>query len=333
MRIRLFLLLSLVFIAKTVSAHPLAPTLWAMNEQAPGVFLVTWKSSLKPIPGLELAPVFPDKCQATTTPVGSKEGTGSLLQWTMKCQPTLTINDSFSVSGLEGSPAGVLFRLRMLDGGSAHRMLDSAGPTYTIEEAPSALDVMKNYIHTGIGHLLGGIDHVLFVIALTLLVGWNRRLFWTVTLFTLGHSVTLSLTTLGYVSFPVSLVESIIALSIVMAAVEIVRRDRSSLFQRRPWIMSGGFGLLHGMGFAGALSEVGLPANDIPLALAAFNIGIELGQLAVICLFALVWKSLAKLRTQWPDYIRVIPAYALGTLAAFWFWQRTGIEPLLVTAF
>ncbi|MGI9275190.1 MAG: HupE/UreJ family protein [Endozoicomonas sp.] len=333
MRIRLFLLLFLVFMVKTVSAHPLAPTLWAMNEQSPGVFLVTWKSSLKPIPGLELTPVFPEKCQATSVPVGSREGTGSLLQWTMKCQPVLAINDSFSVSGLDSSPAGVLFRLRTLDGRSAHRMLNSAAPDYTIEEELSAWGVMKNYINTGIGHLLGGIDHVLFVIALTLLVGWNRRLFWTVTLFTLGHSVTLSLTALGYVRFPVSLVESIIALSIVMAAVEIVRRDRSSLFQRRPWLMSGGFGLLHGMGFAGALSEVGLPANDIPLALAAFNIGIELGQLAVICLFALAWKTLAKLRAQWPEYVRTLPAYALGTLAAFWFWQRTGIEPFLVTGF
>ncbi|MRI32454.1 hypothetical protein EOPP23_05575 [Endozoicomonas sp. OPT23] len=316
-------------LAAQAQAHPMAPGLWALNEQAPGVFLVTWKATLKENTAEKAQPLFPNGCYAEDRPNQTIEGTGQISQWTMNCSAIELENAEFKVSGLEGSPSGVLFRMKRLDGHNQHTMLSSEQPSINITAAPESMDTMKTYLLSGFDHLVGGIDHVLFVLLLTLLVGWGRQLFWTITLFTLGHSVTLSLTVLGYVDFPVMLVESIIAFSIVVAAAEVIKRDDNSPFKKRPWLMSGSFGLLHGMGFAGALAEFGLPANDIPLALAAFNIGIEIGQLAVIALFVAAWKLLLKVKSDWPVFVRWIPSYACGALAGLWFWQRLGLEPLL----
>ncbi len=323
----------LLMLVGKATAHPMAPGLWVMNEQSPGHYLVIWKTSLKPMPGISPAPILPEGCISDGQLSGSKEGTGNVVQWTTDCSSIERIGSEYRVEGLDGSPSGVLFRMKTLDGNSYHRMLSSDDPSITIEPAPSALEVMWTYVVSGFDHLLSGLDHDFFVIMLTLLVGWGRQLFWTITLFTLGHSVTLSLTALGYVNFPVMLVESIIAMSIVVAAAEVIRNDKSSLFRRHPWLMSGGFGLLHGMGFAGVLSEFGLPQNDIPLALAAFNIGIEVGQLLVIAAFMVLWKGLLMVKSDWSQWsqklAKLLPAYTIGAVAALWFWQRTGIEPLL----
>ncbi|WP_079253591.1 HupE/UreJ family protein [Endozoicomonas arenosclerae] len=330
----LFFSLLLMLIGKAI-AHPMAPGLWAMNEQSPGHFLVIWKTSLKPMPGIQLTPMLPEGCVSNSELAGRKEGTGQVVQWTTNCSSISVIGSEFKVDGLDGSPSGVLFRLKTLEGNSYHQMLTSDDPAITLSAAPSAMDIMWTYVVSGFDHLLSGLDHVFFVIMLTLLVGWGRQLVWTITLFTLGHSVTLSLTALGYVNFPVMLVEAIIALSIVVAAAEVIRNDSNSLFRRRPWLMSGGFGLLHGMGFAGVLSEFGLPANDIPLALAAFNIGIEIGQLLVIAVFIVIWKGILKIKSNWSSLsqqmARLTPAYTIGAVAALWFWQRIGIEPLLAS--
>ncbi|KEQ17328.1 HupE/UreJ family protein [Endozoicomonas numazuensis] len=330
----LFLLFPLLLILSgKVSAHPMAPGLWAMNEQTPGNFLVIWKTSLKPMPGIRLTPVLPEGCISNSQLTGNQEGTGQVVQWTTDCSSIDLIGSEFRVEGLDGSPSGVLFRMKTLDGNLYHQMLSSDDPAITLSPAPDALEIMWTYVVSGFDHLLSGLDHVFFVIMLTLLVGWGRQLVWTITLFTLGHSVTLSLTALGYVNFPVMLVEAIIALSIVVAAAEVIRNDSKSLFRRRPWLMSGGFGLLHGMGFAGVLSEFGLPTNDIPLALAAFNIGIEIGQLLVIAVFIVIWKGILKIKSDWSSLsqqlARLTPAYAIGAVAALWFWQRIGLEPLL----
>ena len=333
MRYRLLILSLLLFMAGKASAHPMAPGLWALNEQSPGHFLVIWKTSLKPMPGIRPTPILPEGCVSDSQLAGRKEGTGQVVQWTTDCSSIALTGSEFRVDGLNGSPSGVLFRMKTLEGNHYHQMLSSDDPAITIEAAPGALDIMWTYVVSGFDHLLSGLDHVFFVLMLTLLVGWGRQLFWTITLFTLGHSVTLSLTALGYVNFPVMLVEAIIALSIVVAAAEVIRNDPDSLFRRRPWLLSGGFGLLHGMGFAGVLSEFGLPANDVPLALAAFNIGIEIGQLLVIAVFITAWKSILFLKSDWSritqQLARRLPAYSMGAIAALWFWQRAGIEPLL----
>jgi hypothetical protein len=163
------------------------------------------------------------------------------------------------------------------------------------------------------------------VLALVLLVGWGRSLVWTITAFTAGHSVTLALASLGVVHVPQAPIEAAIALSIYVLAVELLsaRQGKRTLTQRAPWAVATGFGLLHGLGFAGALAEVGLPTAEIPLALFSFNVGIELGQLAFVGVVLLVAAALRRVPVAWPHWARAVPAYGIGTMAAFWFLQRT----------
>ena len=176
----------------------------------------------------------------------------------------------------------------------------------------------------GVKHILLGIDHLLFVLGLVLIVRSTPRLVKTITAFTLSHSITLALATLGFVHVPQAPVEAVIALSILFLASELARRNRgeSGLTARRPWLVAFSFGLLHGFGFAGALSEVGLPETDIPLALLLFNLGVEAGQLLfVAAVLALLWCG-RRLATSAPRWLQDAPAYAVGSLAAFWLIER-----------
>jgi len=209
----------------------------------------------------------------------------------------------------------------------------------TAPEDPSRLSLAFQYLGLGVEHLLIGLDHVLFVVALFLLVSGSRSLVITITAFTIGHSVTLSAAVLGYVNFSQDIAEVIIALSVIVAFTEVLRNNPDSLIRRKPWIIAFGFGLLHGLGFAGALTEAGLPANDIPVALVSFNLGIEVGQLilvAILLLITLIWRRalIARFRSAVTPqsggsavllHSRLLPVYAVGTLAGFWFWQRAWI--------
>jgi hydrogenase/urease accessory protein HupE len=203
---------------------------------------------------------------------------------------------------------------------------------------PSRIEVARTYLKLGIEHILGGIDHLLFVLALLLLVrGW-RRVLATVTAFTVAHSLTLAAATLGFVQVPQKPVEAVIALSIVFVAAEILRlRGRpdgaASVSARWPWIVAFTFGLLHGFGFAGALGEVGLPPNAIPVALLFFNVGVEVGQLlfigAVFAVVACARWIMRRLDVAFPprpaELLRALPAYAIGSVAMFWVIQRIAL--------
>ena len=182
--------------------------------------------------------------------------------------------------------------------------------------------MITTYFLLGVEHILLGIDHLLFVLALLLLVPGLRMLFWTITSFTLAHSVTLAAATLGFVNFPSRPVEAIIALSILFVASEIIRwrQGHPGISRRWPWLVAFVFGLLHGFGFAGALSEIGLPEHAIPLALLFFNLGVEAGQLLFIAGVLLIWLFLKRL--NWPEWSWRMPAYAIGTVAAFWTIER-----------
>jgi hypothetical protein len=184
--------------------------------------------------------------------------------------------------------------------------------------------VVRGYALLGVEHILTGWDHLLFVLGLVLLVGPGRMLLWTVTAFTAGHSITLALASLGLVNVPQGATEAAIALSIYLLAVELVRSSggRVTFMQRAPWLVAGGFGLLHGLGFAGALAAVGLPQGEIPLALFAFNVGIELGQLAFVGTILAGMAALGRLRVTWPTWVSPAPAYAIGALAIYWFLER-----------
>ena len=173
-------------------------------------------------------------------------------------------------------------------------------------------------------HLLFGIDHVLFVLALVLLVRDMRTLVATITAFTVGHSITLSLAALGIVNAPASLFETAIAFSIVVLAAELARGGdgQSSALRRRPWLVSAGFGLLHGLGFAGALSEIGLPQAEVPLALFAFNVGVEIGQLLVVVPVALLLAALRKRGLYSPRWMESLPAWGIGAMAGYWTLER-----------
>jgi hydrogenase/urease accessory protein HupE len=223
-----------------------------------------------------------------------------------------------------------LFRLEQLDAPPLSALLPPSEGSWTIPEQPSALEVARDYFRLGVEHILGGLDHLLFVTGLLLVAGTIRRSLVAVTGFTLAHSITLALSTLDLVRLPAPPVEAVIALSILFLAVEIVRDRRSGLTFRYPALVATVFGLLHGFGFAGVLREIGIPQAEIGTALASFNIGVEAGQLGFIALalalYALARRGLAGIdwqRVADPSAaVRTLCAYGMGTIAVFWLVQR-----------
>ena len=190
---------------------------------------------------------------------------------------------------------------------------------------PSRWQVAKTYFVTGVDHILFGYDHLLFVVSLVLLLGGFWAIAKAVTAFTIAHSITLIGTTLGFLGLPQRPVESVIALSILFLAVEIIKKDpaKPRLSERIPWVVAFGFGLLHGFGFAGALNEIGLPENDVPTALITFNLGVEAGQLLIVALTATLLNLLRRYAATFAPIALKASTYAIGTIAAFWFIERT----------
>ncbi|MEL7450507.1 MAG: HupE/UreJ family protein [Pseudomonadota bacterium] len=218
----------------------------------------------------------------------------------------------------------VIARVERLDGSSQVERLPVDRLVFTVEAPAGTGRVAWSYLVLGFEHILGGIDHLLFVLALLLLVhGW-RRIVATVTAFTVAHSITLVAATLGWVQVPGAPVEAIIALSIVFVASEFLhsRQGRPGLTERAPWVVAFSFGLLHGFGFAGALAEVGLPAKAIPVALATFNVGVELGQLAFVAVVLLLRRIATALAGASLRWVPSATAYGIGTVAAFWTIER-----------
>lgn len=191
----------------------------------------------------------------------------------------------------------------------------------------SLWDVSWRYIRLGTEHILMGIDHLLFVLGLLLLVSGPWMLVKTITSFTLAHSITLAFATLGFVNAPSGMVDTLVALSIVFVGMEVVYKlqGRDSLSSRLPWLIAFAFGLLHGFGFAGALNALGLPPQEIPLALFTFNVGVELGQLIFVAVFLSIVWALKQLEIPWPHWCKPIPAYIIGALATFWFFERLNV--------
>ena len=317
------LLLPLLFSAEA-AAHRFAPSLLRVFEIGDQQYSVTWKTPAQQTSSVPLRPVFPDNCTAIEGEPGMLEGTGVISTTRLECDGGL-IGGTIAVSGLVENQAAVLLSLEMRDGVFYQSLLNSEQMSFYVPTEPTASAVMTEYAALGAEHIWGGIDHLLFVIGLLLLVGWGKRLVWTVTAFTVGHSITLSLVTLGFFEYPVALVEFTIALSIFVLAVELSRPDTGGLMREFPWGLAGGFGLLHGMGFAGALAEVGLPQSELPLALLFFNIGIELGQLAFIGLVVAAWMLLRAPIRAHEQGLMPIPVYLLGALSAMWCIER-GLE-------
>lgn len=289
---------------------------------------VLWKlPALDESTTLKLRPEFPPGTEALT-PVRSSFAAGTAVQrWRIQVAGGLA-GRAVQFPDLPVNRIDVLVRLARSDGTAQLGRVLAHDPRFVFNESPSALEVVQTYTLLGIEHILMGVDHLLFVLALLILVKGMGRLIATVTAFTVAHSLTLFAATLGWVHVPGPPVEAAIALSIVFVAGEIIhaQQGKPGLTQRYPWVVAFTFGLLHGLGFAGALAEVGLPPLSIPTALLFFNVGVEIGQLIFIAaVFAVIaigrWSTRRFSWTQ-PTWLWRIPPYAIGGLASFWVVQR-----------
>ncbi len=327
MRLRSMSLVVLFILAfpGIVLGHEVRPGYLEISQTGRETFDVFFKVPGRGDMRLALYPRMPDRCQVRT-PVRTRAASAAFIdQWSVTCAEGL-VGEMVRIDGLSGTLTDVLVRLERTDGTVQIARLTPDAPAFTVEAVPSAWRVAGTYLTLGFEHIVLGIDHLLFVLALLLLVeGW-RRLVATITAFTVAHSITLAAATLGLVYVPQRPVEAVIALSIAFVAAEIVhhRRGRPSLARSRPWVVAFSFGLLHGIGFAGALSEVGLPEQSIPLALLFFNLGVETGQLffiaAMLILAASAKRALGTLRPVW--VWQTTSAFAIGAVATFWTTER-----------
>jgi hydrogenase/urease accessory protein HupE len=244
-------------------------------------------------------------------------------RWTMKCSGGLN-GGTIHIAGLSGTVVDVLVRLERLDGTTQVTRLTPSAPSFVVESVPGALGVARTYTVLGVEHILSGIDHLLFILALLLITGGGWKLVKTVTAFTVSHSITLTLATLGYVHIPQRPVETTIALSIVFVAAEILRGRRgiTGITARAPWVVAFAFGLMHGLGFASGLSEAGLPVAHIPTALLFFSIGVETGHFLFIGVVLSLIALARRVKLPAPPWAQLIPPYAIGTVAMFWVIQR-----------
>jgi hydrogenase/urease accessory protein HupE len=305
-------------------AHPLDPALFELWESGDGAVEVLWRLPVSQPIDASLRPVPPDRCTQASSPNVSESGTYLTQRWRLACGVRSLVGERVGVEGLQERRTDALLRVHLADGRVAQAVLRGDSPFFTIPPRTGPLDVVRDYLALGLEHILTGPDHLLFVLGLVLLVHGRRRLLWTITAFTVGHSVTLSLAVLGFVHIPPKPVEALIACSIFAVAVELTReaQGRTLWVGRVPWAMAGAFGLLHGLGFAGALAQIGLPTHEIPLALFSFNGGIEVGQLLFVVLVLGTRAVLRVLPARWLKAGGLIPAYTIGSLAAFWVFER-----------
>jgi len=264
---------------------------------------------------------MPENCESSGDVLAWEEGGTYVERWTSVCPGGIT-GQTVRIDGLSSTVIDALARYERMDETTQVVRLTPSEPGFVITDSESWTQVAATYSLLGVEHILLGVDHLLFVLALLLLVPNIRTLVWTITAFTVAHSLTLAAATLGWVHVPQAPVEAVIALSILFVAVEIVHwhQGKAGIARKWPWIVAFTFGLLHGFGFAGALSEIGLPEHAIPLALLFFNLGVEAGQLLFIATVLAVW-AMAR-RVSWPQWAWRIPVYTIGSMAAFWTIER-----------
>jgi len=299
----------LALAAAPAHAHEMTMAEMEVRETIPGEFLWQWSavSDKRPM-GNDLVPRWPQSCAGEP---------GVLRCGSAGLKGTLTMD------GVGKRYSAAMVKVIWLDGQSRVYTLTAAQPSVQLygsaDDHRGAIEIARVYVVLGIQHILSGVDHLLFVVGLLFLVGFRRRLIGTITAFTLAHSLTLACCALGWMPLRPAPVEALIAMSIVLVACEALR-ERDTLARRIPALVSFLFGLVHGLGFAGALNHIGLPQSHLPLALLTFNIGVEIGQLmTVLVAYAIVRlpiapRALARART---------PAlYAIGVVAAYWSWLR-----------
>ena len=301
-------LVGLALMAGTASAHEMSMAEMQVREMAQGDFLWQWTASEKGVAGDLLKPDWPQGCQAEMN--------------VLHCgKPGL--QGALSVQGVGKAYSAVLVKVFWLDGQSRVYTLTAGQPKVHLygsaDDQRGMGEIASAYVALGVEHILTGIDHLLFVIGLLFLVGFNRRLLWTITAFTAAHSLTLASSALGFLVLRPPPVEASIALSIVLVAVEALHQ-KQTVARRWPALVAFLFGLVHGLGFAGALKEIGLPDQHMLVALVTFNVGVEIGQLMTVAAAWVVWRAVSR----WPSVAlaRTAALYGIGTMAAFWAWSR-----------
>jgi hydrogenase/urease accessory protein HupE len=306
--------------ASPAAAHPLAPAVLELRSLDGGPVEVRWRLARPRPRGPTPRPLLPPHCEPQGPAREEVAPDATTTRWRVDCGAGGIVGQSIEVVGLP-SPLAVVVRVHLTDGRTADGVLTADAPRFLVPAAPNRLAVLRSYVRLGLVHIATGPDHLLFVFGLVLLASTWRQVLATVTAFTVGHSVTLALATLGFVVLPSGPVEFAIAVSVLVVAVE-VARDQPAARHARPWVLAGCFGLLHGLGFASVLQDAGLPSRAIPLALFAFNVGIELGQVTFVVALLALGAGLRRSAGPLPGWTRRVPAYVMGTVAAYWCFQR-----------
>jgi hypothetical protein len=324
MKSALLLLVLLVAFPSRLFPHEVRPAYLELRQTGPETYDAFWK-----VPGqgenlrLGIYVELPAGSTNITAPRASMANNAFSERWTIKRPGGLT-GGTIHIAGLTATMTDVLVRLERLDGSAQVTRLTPSAPSFVVEAAPHTLEVARTYSVLGVEHILAGIDHLLFVLALLIITGGGWKLVKTVTAFTISHSLTLTAATLGFVHVPQRPVEAVIALSIVFVAAEIVRihRGLESITSRAPWLVAFTFGLMHGLGFAGGLSEAGLPAGHVPTALLFFSAGVEAGHFMFIGVVLALITVIRRIRIPSPRWAELVPPYAIGGVAMFWVIQR-----------
>lgn len=305
-------------------AHEVRPAYLEATEHANGRVDVLWKQPSLGALAVRLVPHISGGLLNARPSEIQTEPNFQISVWrNLKAGKEGIDGRTITIEGLDRTITDVLVVATLKNGDSEQDVLRPQNPSLTLHIEKTGMAVPA-YLSLGIEHILTGVDHLSFVLGLLLLVRSRMMLLKTITAFTIAHSITLAATTLHIITVQPALIESLVAFSILFVAVELVHtyRGHSGLTVRYPWLIAFTFGLLHGSAFAGALKEIGLPPNSIPLSLLLFNVGVEMGQLAFVgCVIAIGW-GLSKLPRQLPEWTRWIPPYAIGSFSGFWFLER-----------
>ncbi|RLA13814.1 MAG: HupE/UreJ family protein [Gammaproteobacteria bacterium] len=321
------ILLLLLVVPNAVQADEFRPALLEINERDGGWVDFTWKVPMRGDKVLALTPVLPEFLEQMG-PGSARRVPGAWLETRSYRAGQQTLNGvTLSIEGLDAVPADVLVRVRLRDDTEHSAILRSGSSSFTIPEQATRMNLAISYWRMGTIHILEGYDHLLFLLTLLLIVSGIWPLLKTVTAFTLAHSLTLALATLGLLYIPPVPTEAVISLSIVLLAVEVVRKNQGqlTLSERYPWFVAFTFGLVHGLGFAGALSEIGVPPNEVPLALLMFNVGVETGQVMFVVVVSMLLAGLHRLHGHSAFVLARATPYAIGGVAMFWTIQRIGL--------
>lgn len=320
-----FVILAIVSVFLTVpaAAHELRPAYLEINEIAAERYAITWKVPARGEMKMALYAKMPDGCRQVTEPTGGYVETAYVTRWQSICEGGLA-GKTISIDGLSSTYTDALVKITSLAGANQTSRISPDFPDMVVAAVPTAIDTAGTYFLLGMQHIMLGFDHLLFVFALLLLIRRPRTLLLTITSFTVAHSITLAFAAMGIAAAPQPPVEALVALSIMFVASEIIRSNRGSrdLSSRYPWLISFIFGLLHGFGFGGALRDIGLPQQDVPLALLTFNLGVEAGQLIFVGLALAAFAGIRLLMVRDLSRLRYWFAYLIGTVSAFWFVQR-----------